>query len=96
MASIVQLSEFPIFNPSFNERVLFTAKGDFQRPHPTLLQNHVPKSQLQFRSPSLQVLLHFSFEILHFRAPRWAPLAVASSAARDQKWLTHSLGKRNW
>ena len=33
--------------------------------------------------------------ILHLWAPRWAPLAAASTVGRDWKWSTHSLGKRN-
>ena len=30
------------------KRVLFTAKGDFQRPHPTILQDHAPLQSITF------------------------------------------------
>ena len=52
--AVLSSLNFPYLTPvSVPEGVLFTAKGNFQRPHPTLPQGPVGIFQLQFPSPSL-------------------------------------------
>ena len=52
--AVLSSLNFPYLTPvSVPEGVLFTAKGNFQRPHPTLPQGPAGIFQLQFPSPSL-------------------------------------------
>ena len=82
-----QLSEFP--RPvSMPERVSFTAKGGFQRPHPTLLQDQAPPIfQLQFLSQrSFTSQPRVGRQLL-----QWAQQVGIQSGQQPTR---HSLGKR--
>ena len=80
-----KLSEFSMLNPGFNAWESVTScKGGFPEASPHSSSGPCCDSTLASLSATL-----------HIRAPHWAPLAAASTAGRDWKWLPHSLEKGN-
>ena len=70
---------FPYLTPvSAPERVWLSAKGDFKRPHPTLLQDHMLIFQLQFH---LIVQLQFLSFIWYFSFRFSVSLEISTSVS---------------